>query len=108
VAQGSKSADDKNPWKDLKQVVLCRADEKKTKCDAGYVPVVLDVPKDDGSAKPAPFKVEVPVLLTAKQVKISGDQVAKVAQVEFEKAQLNFQLSYRERGSAIRRHWSAP
>jgi hypothetical protein len=94
VAKGSKPPDDKNPWKDLKQVVLCRAEEKSaTKCDAHYLPVVLDIPKDDGSAKPAPFKVEVPVLLTAKQIKISGDQVAKVAQVEFEKTQLNFQLS---------------
>jgi hypothetical protein len=94
TGKDAKPAEEKDPSKDLKQVVLCRAKADKPKeCDDGYLPVVLDIPKDDASAKPAPFKVEAPVLPAARQIKISGDQVPNVAQVEFEKAQLNFQLS---------------
>jgi hypothetical protein len=93
AGKDGKGTDEKDPSNDLKQVVICREKSDQSDCDKAYLPLVLDIPKDDSAAKPVPFKVQAPVLLTAKQVTITGDQVPKVALVEFEKAQLNFQLS---------------
>lgn len=88
--------EEEDPSKDLKQIVLCRSKgtppASAQDCDDNYPALVLDVPKPEDTAKPA-LKAESPVLLTAKQMKITGDQVPKVALIEFEKAVVNFRLS---------------
>lgn len=88
----------KEQTKGLKQVVICQG--AADKCDNSFLPIVLDIPKDEDAKKPG-LKVEGDVTLTAKTIQVSGDAVGKVALVEFEKAQVNFRLSTDEKPKLV-------